>query len=415
LEFLMQGKITKRAAEALREGEWLWDSAVTGFGAKRSKGGVFYYLRYRIGGAQRFTAIGKHGSSHTPETARREAQRLLGQIASGTDPAAKRSVAPETFGATMERYLAKRRADMRPRSFEETERHLRHHSRPFHKRNLGEIDRRAIAQRLGEIEAASGPVARNRVRQTLSAMYAWTIREGLLDINPVTGTGAAIEHSRDRVLTPAELSTLWHGLGDGPFADIVRLLILTGQRRNEIGALQWAEVVADTQPIGVRVVADNAVVAAEGGLASDAIGGTGAMIVLGADRAKNSQKHTVPLSPAAAAILGRQPRRGPYVFGKTGEAGFSGWSQSKRVLDARLKLAPWTLHDLRRTVATGMAELGVLPHIIETVLNHQSGHKGGVAGIYNRATYAAEVRAALELWAEHVVTGTPRLRVVARR
>jgi integrase len=409
LEFQMQGKITKRAAEGLAEGAWLWDNAVTGFGAKRGKTGVFYYLCKRIGGTQRQMGIGKHGSPWTPETARREAQRLLGQIASGTDPAAKHSVAPETFGATMERYLAKRRADMRPRSFEETERHLRQHSRPLHKRNVGEIDRRTIAQLLGEIETNSGPVARNRVRQTLSAMFAWTIREGLLDINPVTGTGAAIEHSRDRVLTPAELATLWHGLGDGPFADIVRLLILTGQRRNEIGALQWAEVVADNA--GPRVVA------AEGGHVSAAIG-DGALIVLGADRAKNSRQHKVPLCPAAAAILGRQPRRGPYVFGKTGEAGFSGWSQSKAALDARLKLAPWTLHDLRRTVATGMAELGVLPHIIETVLNHQSGHKGGVAGIYNRATYAADVRAALERWAEHVAglgDDAPRLRVVARR
>jgi integrase len=390
----MRGKkITKRTAERLRHGEWLWDSAVTGFGAQRRKGGVFYYLRYRIGGVQRMPSIGKHGSPWTPDTARDEARRLLGQIASGADPLAQRNApAPETFGAALERYLERKRDQMKPRSYAEVERHLCHHAKPFHKRNLGEIDRRAIAQRLGEIEAASGPVARNRVRSSLSAMFAWAIREGLLELNPVTGTGKADEESRDRVLTPAELGTIWRNLGEGQFADIVRLLILTGQRREEIGGLRWDEVVA-----------------AEGGLAS-------AALVLGAARTKNRRQHVVPLAPAAAEIIERQPRtERPYVFG-IGEGGFSGWSDAKAALDARVKLAhPWTLHDLRRTCATHMAELGIAPpHIIEACLNHVSGHKGGVAGIYNRAKYAADVRAALELWAEHVVTGTPRLRVVAR-
>jgi integrase len=403
LEFLiMKGKITRRAVEALQPGEQLWDSVVRGFGARRQTGDVFYLLRYRLGGAQRFVTIGRAGSPWTPDTARREAQRLLGQIVAGTDPGAKPPPAPETFGAALERYLPWKQEQVRPKSFEEIERHLRQHAPPLHRLSLGEIDRRAVAQLLGQIETASGKVSRNRVRSSINAMFRWANSEGLVDHNPVTGTGVAAEKTRDRVLSPAELSAIWGALPASQFGDIVRLLILTGQRRDEIGDLQWAEVVADT--------AGPSVVAAEGGslhpLAAE--GGLGpAAIVLGAERTKNGHQHTVPLSPAAAAIIARQPRRARRcVFGIAAD-GFSGWSQSKAALDARVGLAPWTLHDLRRTVATGMAELGVLPHIIETVLNHQSGHKGGVGGIYNRATYSNEVRAALELWADWVDGLTP--------
>src|SRR5262245_30595736 len=300
----MIGKITKRTAEGLRPGQWLWDSGVTGFGAKRSKGGVFYYLRYRIGGTQHFTSIGKHGSSHTPETARREAQRLLGQIATGADPAAQRNApAPETFGAAMERYLTHKRAQLRPRSFTEIDRHLRQHARSFHRQPLSEINRRAIAQRLGEVETGSGSVARNRVRSSLSAMFDWAIREGLLEVNPVAMTASAVERTRERVLSPAELGKLWHALGTGHFADIVRLLILTGQRRDEIGDLQWSEIEAE-------------------GPTSSGI----AKLTLSPARTKNNRAHVVPLSPQALAIVQRQPRRDrPFLFGRSGH-GYSGWS-----------------------------------------------------------------------------------------
>jgi integrase len=115
---------------------------------------------------------------------------------------------------------------------------------------------------------------------------------------------------------------------------------------------------------------------------------------LPAARTKNRLEHDVPLSPAATVILTGTPRRAgrDLVFGE-GVGGFSGWSLAKAALDKRLPIKPWRLHDLRRTAATRMGDLGVLPHVIEAVLNHISGHKAGVAGIYNRATYAAEKRA----------------------
>jgi integrase len=153
----------------------------------------------------------------------------------------------------------------------------------------------------------------------------------------------------------------------------VRLLLLTGQRRNEIGKLQWTEV--------------------------DLARG---MIVLAPERTKNSRQHEVPLSRQALAILARQPRRNTTPFLFSDKQGFKDWDKGKARLDKRLGIAPWRLHDLRRTCATQMAELGVQPHIIEAVLNHVSGHKGGVAGVYNRARYSDEMRSALQRWADHL-------------
>jgi integrase len=382
-------KITIRIVAQLKAGSRVWDTIVQGFGVRRQKDGAYYYLRYRRNGAQYMRSIGRHGSPWTPDTARNEAKRLLGAVVVGGDPFAK-PLASETFGAEVQRYLERKRAAMKPRAFEEVERHLINHAAPLHRLRLAEIDRRTIAQRLGEIETASGPVARNRVRSSLSAFFGWAVTEGLLDANPVQGTAKLDEgRSRERALTEAELAELWSGLEGEPnkqFADIVRLLILTGQRREEIGGLRWSELDRDR-----------------------------GLVVLPPERTKNSRQHEVPLSRQAKAILARQPKRKgrDFLFG-IGELGFSGWSDCKARLDQALLAArrktnrkakaipDWRIHDLRRTCATGMAELGVQPHIIEAVLNHVSGHKGGVAGIYNRARYEGEMREAVTKWAQHV-------------
>jgi integrase len=156
-------------------------------------------------------------------------------------------------------------------------------------------------------------------------------------------------------------------------------LALTGQRREEIGSLRWQEVNFDN-----------------------------ALITLPAERTKNGKPHDLPLSPPALAILTARPRRAgrDYVFG-TGANGYLGWSSYKLALDARIAgkgaISPWRLHDLRRTVSTRMHdELGIAPHIVEAVLNHVSGHRAGVAGVYNRALYAKEKAITLARWAEHL-------------
>ena len=384
------GKITKTAVEGLEPGgKWLWDTEVKGFGARRQVDGVFYYLRYRQAGRQCVKSLGRHGSPLTPEMARSKAKQKLGKAASGIDPFAEEAIAraAETFGNEVKRYLSHKQPTMKPRAYREVVRHLMVHAKPFHRLRLSEIIRRTIAVRLTEIGEASGPVAKNRVRASLSAFFAWAITEGFIEVNPVVGTAKADEgHARERVLSPAELAEVWRALPADHFGDIVRLLILTGQRREEIGALRWTEV-----DLGR------------------------CLIVLPPERTKNNRTHQLPLSPQAKSILKRQLHRNgrDFVFGH-GKGGFSGWSDCKArldeaVLDKRRErdrktkpMPDWRLHDLRRTAATMMAELGVLPHIIEAVLNHVSGLKGGVAGVYNRALYESEMRESLTKWGNYV-------------
>jgi integrase len=368
------GKVTISSLAKLQG--YLWDTTVTGFGARRQTNGVFYYVRYRHNGTQIVKSIGRHGAL-TPDTARAKARQLLGLVAGGDDPFA-RALASEGFAVSVGHYLERKRPSLKPNSFKEAERYLRNHSAPLHRLRLDQIDRRKVAALLGDIETSCGPVSRNRARTALSAFYVWAIQEGLVEINPVQGTGKADEgRSRERVLTPQELKALWHSRSDDCFDQIVRLLLLTGQRRNEIGHLQWSEIDLKRK-----------------------------LIVLAPERTKNSRQHEIPLSQQALVILQRQPRRNAtdFVFGS--KRGFNDWSGSKAVLDASVRIALWRLHDLRRTCATGMAELGVQPHIIEAVLNHVSGHKGGVAGIYNRARYEGEMRGALQRWADHVAVIT---------
>jgi integrase len=219
------------------------------------------------------------------------------------------------------------------------------------------------------------------VRASLSGFFAWAIRHGLVDQNPVIGTAKYDESSRERVLSEAELKAIWNCAGQGDYADCVRLLMLTGARLNEIGSLSWPEVKADC-------------------------------IDLPPERCKNSRRHIIPLSAPARAILDSRPRNPDrhFVFGKREDRPLSGWTElkaglDKRIADSGIEMLAWTHHDLRRSAATVMAEkLGVLPHVIEAVLNHVSGHKGGVHGVYNKASYDTAKRQALTLWAEHLMS-----------
>ena len=366
---MAQGKITISSINELQG--WLWDIAVIGFGARRQTNLVHYYVRYRHNGQQVVRSIGRHGAL-TPETARMKAKQLLGTVAGGVDPFAQ-ALSGEGFPQAVERYLERKKAALKPATFLATQRYLCNHAAPFRNLRLSQIDRRKVAALLGEIETLSGPVSRNRLRSALSGFFAWCIQEGLIDANPVTGTGKADEGgSRERVLTQDELRTLWRSLGNDPFSNVIRLLLLLGQRRNEIGKLTFSEIDLARK-----------------------------MIVLPAERAKNGRQHELPLSAQALAVLERQPRRNTtdFVFSKRG---FTNWDGAKQELDKRLGIAPWRLHDLRRSCATYMGELGVLPNVIENALNHISGHKAGVAGTYNRSKMSDAVREGLQRWADYI-------------
>jgi integrase len=201
-------------------------------------------------GRQRFFTIGPHGSPWTPEKARREAKRLLGLVADGKDPADERAQASlqaaDTLRKIADAYLKRAKQNQRPRTYSEFERYLLVAWKPLHPASVFKITRRQIAARVAEIAEDQGPVAAARARAALSAMFNWAIREGLdIPANPVLGSNRPAEpKSRDRVLTDSELAAIWSACGDDDYGRIVRLLILTAQRRDEIGGLRWDEIVA---------------------------------------------------------------------------------------------------------------------------------------------------------------------------
>jgi integrase len=190
--------------------------------------------------------------------------------------------------------------------------------------------------------------------------------------------------SRERVLSDAELAEIWRACEDDEFGKMVKLLTLTGCRRQEIGGLQWSEVNLDE--------------------------GT---ITISGSRTKNHHQHTLPLSPTAEEIV----RSVPVMIGKdtlfgNGARGFVGWEERKAAFGVAVK--DWQLHDLRRTMATSMCEHGVEPHIVEQILNHTGGHKAGVAGVYNKARYRQQIVAALAWWDDHlrVLAGGGEVKVI---
>jgi integrase len=365
-----------------------WDNDVPGLGLRLREGGSRTLIfQYKVGDRQRRMNLGAVSAVNF-EKARKAARNLYHRVKLGEDPASDKTDAKvrlaETLGATIKLYLTRQKSRLKPRSLVEVERHLLVHLRPLHSLPLAKVERRTIASRLSEIEQASGNRTRNSVRATLHAMYAWAIQEGMAEFNPVTGTSRAPETSRDRVLSTNELRVIWNALPNDHFGSIIKLLALTGARASEIAALRWDEI------------HDN-------------------MIVLPAERTKNSRSHVIPLSEPARSIINAQPQRisgdgktRELVFG-FGEGAFAGWGKCRERLNERIMAAAgkplphWTPHDLRRTAATMMAECGVQPHVIEAVLNHVSGHRAGIAGVYNRAHYEREKAIALDLWADRLM------------
>jgi integrase len=366
----------------------VFDEEIPGFGLRLRKGGHRSLIfQYGTGKNMRRIAMGSVDAVDLSK-ARKDAKDYYAKVRLGQDPASDLRDAKvrreETFGAAAALFLAKQRARLRPSSYVDVERHINILAEPLHGMELVKIERRHIAARLSATEQERGLITANRLRASLSKMFSWAIGEGIAEVNPVTGTNRNEENSRDRVLTPSELRAIWMALPANDYAPIVKLLMLTGARASEISDLRRHEIVGDE-------------------------------IRLPGERAKNHRAHIIPLSPTAQTILADIPLRAnpngalrELVFGM-GEGGFSGWSKAKEQLDKRIEemqgkpIAPWRIHDLRRTCATSMADIGIAPHVIEAVLNHISGSKAGVAGVYNRATYEPEKRAALVRWADQLV------------
>ena len=228
----------------------VFDDALAGFGIRLRYGGKRTWIaQYRVGSKQRRMSL---GSSETidAEEARKRAKTALSQVHLGTDPQIEKSnarlKASVTIGATVESYLARREGHLKPNSFADVRRYLRVHWAPLHEVAVHSVARSMVAARLAEIAAANGLYASNCARAALSTFYSWAIGEGLANENPVVGTNkAVVEETRDRVLTAAELRLVWQLAGSNDFGAIVRLLILTGQRREEVGGMLWSELDLD--------------------------------------------------------------------------------------------------------------------------------------------------------------------------
>ena len=357
----------------------VFDDAQPGFGLRlRAGGSKNWIIQYETGNRQRRMVI---GSAALPlEQARTSAAQLLAKVKIGGDPAADKAESQawsgEDFQSCMKIYLERRRSEpeLRSSTYREIERHLVRNLRALHSTRIDKLDRRAIAIELARCTSASGPVQANRTRGSLVKFLNWCAGEGFIDSNPAQFTNKNPERGRDRVLSDAELKKVWRALPDGDFGDILKLLALTGCRANEIAQLRWSEIDLER-----------------------------GVIALPASRTKNHRAHFIPMSATVRAILEsrQQSDDRDLVFGR-GQGGFSGWSSCKNQLDDAVKIPTWVIHDLRRSVATGMGELGVQPHIVEAVLNHVSGSKAGVAGIYNKSQYEAEKTTALARWDAHL-------------
>jgi integrase len=364
-----------------------FDDDLPGFGIRLREGGKrVWIVQYRTQGRQRRETLGDVRRVDL-KAARASAKKRFAEVTLGGDPqkdkAEAKVRAAVTVGPLTERYLALKKPKFRPNTYVAAHRYLTSYWKPLHSLPVDRIDRRLVAARLAEIVAERGVTAAARARQSLSAFFAWLIGEGITGENPVIGTNnpLAETRSRDRVLTNVELRTIWQACRDDDFGRIIRLLMLTAARRDEMGGLRWSEIELER-----------------------------GLLHIPGSRTKNHHALRLTLPAAATSILGSVPRREgrDFIFGASGGP-YSAWSYSTLALGTRIAemragpIAAWRIHDIRRTVATGMAELGVQPHIIEAVINHRSGHKAGVAGIYNRATYELEIKLALVLWADHLL------------
>jgi integrase len=409
------GSITKRTIDALKKGpvdQFLWSDERPGFGVKVTPAGKkVYILQYRMGGrgspTRRYT-IGSHGA-WTPDLADKEAARLLRMIDTGTDPAeAKRErveklrtdsalAFPDYAQTFLDRYVKPEWA----RSYDFAESILRLHVTPRWKAKTLPSIRKADVTALFDALPAGKPALCRNTFAVVRKLFNWAEGRGDIEAgkSPLVGyTPPSAVDSRDRVLADGELRLVWLASADlgYPFAPFYRLLAATGQRRDEVAGMDWREL-------------DRA--AAEW--------------TLPGERTKNGQPHGVHLNALVIAELDgiakgeAWPSKG-LVFSTNGKTAISGYSRGKSRIDSamaalilrehkaagndgeQVEVAPWRVHDLRRTLVTGLQRLGVRFEVTEAVVNHISGAKSGVAGVYQRHEWRDEKRSALDAWARHI-------------
>ncbi len=379
-------KLTKRAIDDLQPGDkdaFFWDADITGLAVKVTpKGKKTFMVQYRPGGRgspTRKIFIGPFGEV-TLHKARTEAKRIFGLRAEGRDPAlerqqAKKRAISNKFADIAADFLAKHASQNR--TVDETARILKRDVLPkWGKRSVHEIGRRDVNDLLDVVVARGSHVMANRTLANLRKLFNWCVSRGIITASPCEGISAPHrEKARDRVLSDDELIALFNAAKQmgGAFGAIMQMLILTAQRRNEVSEMTWNELDLDND-----------------------------LWTIPGSRTKNEKPHFVHLSEQASAVLSSVLNVGAFTFTSNGKTPFSGFSKAKKRLDELTSVTDWRLHDIRRTVTSGMAQLGIAPHVADKILNHQSGTISGVAAVYQRHEFLDERKTALDAWRNYV-------------
>lgn len=412
-------KLTERKIETVtvdrgRKDRLVFDDAQRGLAVRvTASGGRTYLCQYSLHGQKWRVPLGSC-SALSLSKAREAAAAVMGDVAKGRNPAAERKEAAAaerakrvrgrlTLAILIEDWARLHLVHRRPRYATEAVRALRHAFAKHLDQPAEELDRATVVHLLdsqsrrhkdkGRTPKSTrrGTGIAGRTAAYGRACFGWALKRGTVRNNPFAELPLPTAVTkRDRVLTDEEAAAIWRAAGEAahPFGAIVRLLMITGQRREEVAGMTWAEI------------SEN--------LATWTIPGT---------RTKNGVPHLVPLSQPARELLqgllsgpeglqrARQDRRAELALVFPGERGtpFSGWSKAKSALDTASSVSGWWLHDLRRTLATGLQRLGVRLEVTEAVLNHLSGSRAGIVGIYQRHDWAAEKRSALDAWSAHLL------------
>lgn len=375
------------------------DPGLTGlYLVMQPSGSKSWALRYRFNGKPAKLTLGKWPIMGVAD-ARAAATAAIEEVEHGRDPAAAKKAAKVATAHDAERdkvssvidLFLKRHASRNRRADDVAAMFRREIIGKWGDREIQSITKRDVIDVLDAVVDRGSPVTANRLRAHLNTLFNWAKGRDIIDVNPLDGIKPpAPEKPRDRVLTDDEICLFWNAC-DGlqyPFGPLYRLLLLTGQRLREVAEMTWREIDGDTWTIPAL-------------------------------RTKNGDEHIIPLSPDARAVLDGLPRVGRFLFSTTGTTPVSGFTRAKERIDKLMAEAvnkdlpegaepvtipAFTIHDLRRTAATGMAGLRFPPHVVEAVLNHRSGTRRGVAGVYNRFDYAEEKRQALDAWGRFVLT-----------
>jgi integrase len=329
---------------------------------------------YRLHGKQKRMTLGRFPSMSlaAARKAWRDAREVLDR---GESPQHQRPAAANTFSTVADEWLKRDQAHNRSHIW--VQRLIERYAKPaWEGRQITTIGRRDINDLIDSVADRGFITMARRLHAHLHRLFRWAVGRGILETNPMAHLPKpGSEVKRDRVLADAELAQVFKTVSKlgFPFGPMFQLLILTGARREEIAALRWSEIKDDT-------------------------------IILGRERTKAGEGHSIPLSPQAIDIIKQLPKiaDSDFVFTTNGRTPVSGFSKIKKRLDAITKISAWRVHDLRRTLATGLQRLAADLQVIEAILGHVGGSRSGIVGVYQRHSFDAEKRIALEAWAREV-------------